>query len=72
LVYGWNNRTNVHPWNVASTAIASTIYVLAIYFSYMKSADKLISINAGITGFALQIGFIVFVERTRRLEGLSK
>jgi hypothetical protein len=38
----------------------------------MNSADKLMSINAGITGFALQIGFIVFVERTRRLEGLSK
>eukprot|EP00804_Cyclotella_cryptica_P007116 CCRYP_014519-RA/>CCRYP_014519-RA protein AED:0.38 eAED:0.38 QI:182/1/1/1/1/1/2/59/302 len=71
-MYGWSDRTDVHPWSVASGAIASTIYVLAIYFSYLKRENEPMPINAGITGFALQIGCIALVETGRRLLGSSK
>jgi hypothetical protein len=71
-LYSWNEQTDVHPWSIASAAVASTVYVLAVYFTYMKRAYEPMPINAGITGFALQIAFIAFVETTRRLFGLSK
>lgn len=38
----------------------------------MKKAYEPIPINAGITGFVLQIVLIAFAELTRRLFGLSK
>jgi hypothetical protein len=38
----------------------------------MKKAYEPVPINAGITGFVLQMGLIAFAELTRRLFGLSK
>lgn len=71
-MYGWNDRTDIHPWSIAFSAVASTVYVLAIYFSYLTKAFEPLPINAGITGFTLQIGVIVVLELARRLLGLSK
>ena len=70
-LYSWANWTDIHPWSISAGALSSIIYVFAIYFSYLKSANDSMPINTGITGLTLQIGLIVLTETARRLFGMS-
>ena len=68
-LYSSSSRTDIHPWCIAAGALVATVYVFVFYFAYLKVADAPLAINAGITGFFLQIAVAIVSELCRRLVG---
>ena len=66
-LYSYNHKTDIHPWCIASGAIAATVYVVVFYFGYLKGDDSPLAINAGVTGFAVQFAVAIVLELIRRL-----
>lgn len=60
------NKTDFHPWCLATGAIVSTIYVFVLYFGYIRPNDDSVPINAGVSGFALQLVISFSLEGFRR------
>ena len=70
-LYSYNRKTDVHPWCISISALTASAYVFAIYFGYLKPSDSPKAVNAGVSGFALQLATIVVLESTRRLFGIG-
>jgi hypothetical protein len=70
-LFSFNKRTDIHPWCISTGALAATIYVFTIYFGYFKTHENPIPINAGITGFCLQLAVTFLLESLRRIAGIK-
>lgn len=69
FLYGlfcYNRQTDVHPWSVAAGAMASSVFVFAFFFGYLNVADSPRPVNAGISGFCINIAVTVGAEVVRR------
>lgn len=63
-----NSAFDVHPWCLTAAVASSSIYVVGIYFGYLKHAAKSpIAIDSGITGLVIQVVLIVSFESMYRL-----
>jgi len=71
-LYTANRKLDIHPWSIGLGAFSATVYVLGIYFGYMKGHADPMPIDAGMTGVALQLGAIFLFELMRRIAGVSK
>ena len=60
------NKTDFHPWCLSIGAIVSSIYVLSLYFGYIKGNDDAAPVNSGITGIVLQLSITLPLEAFRR------
>jgi hypothetical protein len=65
-------KTDVHPWCICASTMISTVYVICFNYLYVQHADNPLSINAGVTGFVLQIFLTIMMEGLRRLLDPSK
>lgn len=59
-------RADFHPWCLSFGAIASTIYVLVVYFGYQAKVDSPRAINAGITGLGIHLTVALVCELIHR------
>ncbi len=67
-LFATNKRTDVHPWCLSISALAGVLYCFIIYFGYITAeGSSPAPIDAGITGFTVQVVLIVLLESTRRL-----
>jgi len=67
-LFAKTSGTDVHPWCIVAAVASSSIYVIGIYFGYLKHADKNpAAIDAGITGIVIQVVLIVSLEALYRL-----
>jgi len=70
-LFAKNRGTDVHPWCMTAALASSSIYVVGIYFGYLKQVtNNPAAIDSGITGIAIQAVLVVILESTYRL--LSK
>jgi len=70
-LYSINEKTDVHPWCIATGALSAVVYTFSIYFGYLKIDDSPKPINAGITGLCLQLVVILMFEALRRIIGIT-
>ena len=60
--------SEVHPWNIASGAILGCVYVITLYFGYLKpNTASALPLDAGVTGFCLNILIILVFDGVRRV-----
>jgi len=64
-LFAKTSSTDVHPWCIVAAVASSSIYVIGIYFWYLKHAGT--AIDAGITGIVIQVVLIVSLEALYRL-----
>jgi Na+/proline symporter len=58
-----NRTSDVHPWCIVAAMASSSIYVIGIYFGYLRDAAKNpVAIDSGITGLVIQVVLIVLLE----------
>ena len=67
----YTKNRDIHPWCIASGAIFSTIYVIAIMFGYIGREDNPVPIDAGLTGLAINLVLIALMEVSRRMFNIS-
>jgi len=67
----YTKNRDIHPWCIASGAIFSTIYVIAIMFGYIGREDNPVPIDAGLTGLAINVVLIALLEVSRRMFNIS-
>lgn len=68
-LFSTGKRTEIHPWCLFVGALASTAYVIGIYFGYLKPDEDAKSVHAGITGFCINVFVCVSLELIRRVTG---
>jgi len=63
------DRLDAHPWCIALGATISSFYVILVYFLYIAPARNMdpVPIEAGVTGFVIQVFVIAVSETIRRL-----
>ena len=66
-LFAKNAASDVHPWCIIASLWSSCIYVIAVYFGYLRGSDSALAIDSGVTGIALQIILVVFFESSYRL-----
>ena len=60
--------SEVHPWNVAAGAILGCVYVITLYFGYLKpNTASALPLDAGVTGFCLNVLIILVFDGVRRV-----
>jgi len=58
-----NRTSDVHPWCIVAAMASSAIYVIGIYFGYLRdAANNPLAIDSGITGLVIQVVLIVLLE----------
>lgn len=57
---------DVHPWCLSAGMVSSSLYIVLVYFFYMKKAVDPIAIDAGVTGLLLNLGLTGLLELGRR------
>ena len=67
-LFAYNQLVDAHPWCIASSTILSSLFVIGIYFGYLKhpSMDP-VAMDPGIVGVIMQFGLIAFFESSYRL-----
>lgn len=68
-LFSTNKNTEIHPWCLFAGTLLSTIYVLIIYFGYLKPDYNARSVHAGVTGFCLNMFLSILFEALRRVSG---
>lgn len=68
-LFAKNKATDVHPWCLVAAMASSSIYVVAIYFGYLRGSSNPVAIDSGITGVVIQVVLIGIFESTYRLIG---
>jgi solute:Na+ symporter, SSS family len=66
-LYSYRRSWEIHPWSIAISAIMATAYVITFYFGYLKGKTGAKGVDAGITGFMVQLFLIAVCEFVRRL-----
>jgi Na+/proline symporter len=66
-----SERFDVHPWSMALGTAVSSIYIFGIFFGYLKKKGSL-AIDAGVTGFVVNIVVVALVEAARRYRNWRK
>mmetsp|Transcript_616 Transcript_616/g.1462 ORF Transcript_616/g.1462 Transcript_616/m.1462 type:complete len:734 (-) Transcript_616:133-2334(-) len=68
-LFAKDRMTDVHPWCITAAVISSSIWVVAIYFGYLRAGahPNPLAIDSGITGVCWQAVLIVFFETFYRL-----
>jgi hypothetical protein len=60
-----SDKFDLHPWALAAGTGVSSVYIFIIYFCYMKNSGSL-AIDAGVTGFLVNVFVVVCVELSCR------
>lgn len=63
-LFATNATTDFHPWCLAAAIASSSIYVIGIYFGYLRQTPA--AIDPGITGVAIQAVLAVIFETLNR------
>lgn len=60
--------SEVHPYNIAFGAILGCVYVITLYFGYLKpNTVSALPLDAGVTGFCLNVLIILVFDGVRRV-----
>ena len=59
-------KTDVHPWCLCIGCTISTVYVVCFNYLYVQRVETPLAINAGVTGFVMQVAIVAFAEFIRR------
>lgn len=68
-LFSTSKKTDIHPWCLFAGCLASTGYVVGIYFGYLKPVSDSLALDAGVTGFIIQVIVAVICEAVRRMIG---
>ncbi len=64
-----NKMLDCHPWTITAGVWSSSLYVVGIYFGYLRlgAHPSPLAIDSGITGICIQVLLIIIMETARRM-----
>lgn len=65
-LFAKDHRTDVHPWCLAIAGLTSCAYVFVVYFLHIQNNPDALPIDAGVSGFALNMAIVISLEAVRR------
>jgi len=67
-LFAKSKAIDVHPWSLVASVVGSSMYVVGIYFGYLRRTTRNpAAIDAGITGIVIQLALVILLESTYRL-----